>query len=388
MLLTEIKYSYRDVSIIPTKCSEINSRSECNPYVDGNKLPIFTAPMDSVINLENYKLFEESGITPIIPRTENIEERLNKSEEGVWAAYSLNEFERHFVDGTRKGFVLVDIANGHMKKLFDLVEKVKEARPEEVTIMIGNIANPETYIDIVECRADFVRVGIGSGNGCITTSNVSIHYPMASLVDAVLETKRRIANLAAHEYGYDVNEVLAAMPKIVADGGIRNYSDVIKALALGADYVMIGSLFSRTMESAGKKFITNLGTTEFDPSIYKSLRYDWDKNSWFGYYSDQFIADNNPYGAEDEKEIGKVEVKFYGMASKDGQVALHGVKTKTSEGITKHLPVQYQIKGWVENMVDYLKSAMSYTGHFTIGEFIGNCTVVVCSPNTENAVNK
>lgn len=70
-------YSYNDVTIIPSIISNINSRSECNPFVDAinNLLPIFTAPMASVINEDNWDIFLKNGIIPIVPRNIDIERR-------------------------------------------------------------------------------------------------------------------------------------------------------------------------------------------------------------------------------------------------------------------------------------------------------------------------
>ena len=264
-----------------------------------------------------------------------------------------------------------------MKKLYDLVKRAKQKCGDLLQIMVGNIANPETYREVVKSGADYVRLGIGAGNGCITTSNTSIHYPMASLIAETYKVKRQL-----QASGYK------KLPGIIADGGIRNYSDVIKALALGADYVMIGSLFARTIESPGKKIFNNFRGRDAEVTNFEDLHYDWDRKVWTGKLSasapkrlkDRFIP-----GTID---VGEIYVKFYGMASKDGQVAMNGAKTTTSEGITKVLSVEYTISGWIENMRDYLKSAMSYTGHRTLNEFIGGCDVVVCSPIAEGSINK
>ena len=380
MLIESLKYSYRDVTIVPALISDIDSRSECNPFYKDGNLPIFASPMDSVVDLNMYGEYEKNNIIPIIPRTKNnpIEDRIQKCKEGVWVAVSLKEFEDYFVplqESINEGKVLIDIANGHMKKLYDLVRRVKQRCGDSLQIMVGNIANPETYREVARSGADYVRLGIGAGNGCITTSNTSIHYPMASLISETRKVKRQL-----QASGYK------KLPNIIADGGIRNYSDVIKALALGADYVMIGSLFARTIESPGKK-IFNLGLgVKIDD--FEDLRYDWNRKIWTGKISpsapkrlrDRFIP-----GTID---LGEIYVKFYGMASKEGQIAMSGAKTTTSEGITKVLSVEYTIAGWIENMRDYLKSAMSYTGHRTLKDFIGGCDVVVCSPIAEGSINK
>ena len=76
MLKKDIKYSYRDVTIVPAKVSEIEHRKDCNPFYPSGTLPLFTAPMDSVVGLENYELYEQHKIIPIIPRTVSLEQRL------------------------------------------------------------------------------------------------------------------------------------------------------------------------------------------------------------------------------------------------------------------------------------------------------------------------
>lgn len=380
MLIESLKYSYRDVTIVPASISDIDSRSECNPFYKDGNLPIFASPMDSVVDSKMYREYEKNNIIPIIPRTKNnpIEDRLQKCKEGVWVAVSLKEFEQYFVplQGVIcEGKVLIDIANGHMKKLYDLVKRAKQKCGDLLQIMVGNIANPETYREVVRSGADYVRLGIGAGNGCITTSNTSIHYPMASLIAETYKVKRQ---LMANGY--------KKLPRIIADGGIRNYSDVIKALALGADYVMIGSLFARTIESPGKKIFNNFRDAEV--TNFEDLHYDWDRKVWTGKLSASAPKRLKDCFIPGTIDVGEIYVKFYGMASKDGQVAMNGAKTTTSEGITKVLSVEYTIAGWVENMRDYLKSAMSYTGHRTLNEFIGGCDVVVCSPIAEGSINK
>lgn len=171
--------------------------------------------------------------------------------------------------------------------------------------------------------------------GCITSSNTSIHYPMASLINDVFQVKQSL-QLIADSTGNK-------LPLIIADGGIRNYSDVIKALALGADYVMIGSLFGKLYESCAK-------TVKKDKQLYK---------------------------------------EFYGMASNKGQIDLNGKKTKTSEGITKLLPVTEHLDKWTENMESYLRSAMSYTNIKDIEDFNPiNVQTVVISKATQESLNK
>ena len=86
-------YSYNDLTIIPSIISNINSRSECNPFVDdiNNLLPIFTAPMASVVNEDNLDVFIKNGITPIIPRNIDIERRKSEHPSELISTLSLKE---------------------------------------------------------------------------------------------------------------------------------------------------------------------------------------------------------------------------------------------------------------------------------------------------------
>ena len=409
-------YSYNDVTIIPSIISDINSRSECNPFVDtiNNLLPIFTAPMASVVNEGNLNIFLKNGIIPIVPRNIDIERRKYLINEQQWVALSLKEFEDLFITNARDRqcdsnthyFICVDIANGHMNSLYTKCEMAKELSNKlgyKLTIMTGNIANPDTYKWICNFNIsykmrviDFIRVGIGGGSGCITTSNVSTHYPQASLIDECYNIKKQLL----HE-----NEDEDILPKIIADGGIRNYDHVIKALALGADYVMIGSLFAQCIESAGEKTyktITFKKPLKFTIERYKDFEIDKNEN-WSAYYTDEYITaliepqqycnsiekyNERIASLKEKKSIGHIDVKFFGMASSDGQKSISGEKTKTAEGITKYLPVKFTLSGWVNNMISYLRSAMSYTDCHNLNEFIGKPTLIPNSISEIQAVNK
>lgn len=372
MLLKDIKYSYADVAIVPAKITEISSRSQCNPFYSNGMLPIFTAPMTSVISTQNFNIFEDNHINAILPRSEALSNRISYAINGKWSAFSLKEFEDIFTnkdnisDANGKIKVLIDIANGHMLNMFELVRKSKEIFGDSIEIMVGNIANPETYETCYEYGVDYVRCSIGNGCGCITSSNVSVHYPMASLIDEIIKVKESIIRRG----NIDINK----LPKIIADGGIRNYSDVIKALALGADYVMIGSLFSKMLESSAITFYSDDNGT-----INRVNQFD-DAN---------ILKINNKFFIEDEfGKRFKLMKLFYGMSSKRGQIDLHSEKIKTSEGIEKVFECEYTIQTWVSNIEDYIKSAMSYTNNRTLSDFKTKCKLILCSKSAQDSINK
>ena len=377
MLKKDIKYSYRDVTIVPAKVSEIEHRKDCNPFYPSGTLPLFTAPMDSVVGLENYELYEQHKIIPIIPRTVSLEQRLEVAKTGRWVAYSLDEFEKIFtVQNSGEGYkALIDVANGHMKKLYTLVKKAKALNPN-LTVMIGNIANPETYEECCKAGVDYVRCGIGSGECCITSSATKIHFPLASLISEIVEKKQSLQWSGSYK----------KFTKIIADGGVRGYSDAIVALALGADYVMIGSVFSKMLESSGHIF--------FRYKDYEKEN-DWYPLNWdiyFNRYKSGKFYDFNEYW-KGTSEIGDhwrpIELKkeIYGMASGKGQIAIGGKKTKTSEGIIKTIPIEYTMDSWTENFISYLRSAMSYTGAKDLNTFINKTTCIINSPLSVASVN-
>lgn len=378
MLYTEeIKYTYSDVSIVPAPLSYIDTRSKCITKDEDGYLPLFAAPMNTVVSTENFHKFEECGIHAVLPRTEPIEERINKSVAGFWAAYSLDEFNWAFdkdnlLEGTagKTIKVLIDVANGHMHSLYKAVRVVKQRYGNNIEIMIGNIANPKAITFAALAGVDYVRCGVGAGMGCITASNSSVHYPMASLIS---ETKKIIS-----EKESEWTQMGLKSPKIVADGGIRNYSDAIKALALGADYVMIGSVFAQAIESsAEKQFILPSSGAIYDVKIedFETLKLNDDGKTWDACYR----------GSHFDVEIYS---KFYGMASKEAQKLMYGKKRRTAEGIRKTLPVLYKLKQWAENFDDYLKTAMSYTNCENLEEFKNDTTLVVMSQNASCAFNK
>ena len=356
-------------------------RSECNPYYENGLLPLFTSPMDTVVNEKNYSMFHNQSIIPILPRTIDINKRLEKSVNGDWAAYSLKEFERVFCNGDKIIYsdnilVLIDVANGHMERIIELVKIAKKIYGEKIVIMAGNIANPQTYIKYAEAGIDYCRCGIGGGNCCITATQLGVFYPMATLINDIYKVKIELIK----------NGNFTKLPKIVADGGVRNYDDIIKALALGADFVMCGSIFARALESAAEKKCKN-HSEDFILENYKNLKFQ--NGKWSGEYSDKIISE---LGCEDLKgkpiDLGCISATYYGMASQQGQVALNGSKTKTSEGNMKIFDVTYTIHGWSTNFKDYLCSAMSYMGCRNIKEIAENANVIVNSKNASESINK
>ena len=91
-------YSYNDLTLVPAEISDISSRSECNPFTSDTWLPIFTAPMASVVGVDNLDKFINNGIIPILPRNIDIEIRKQEMNNQQWVALSMKEFEDLFIN--------------------------------------------------------------------------------------------------------------------------------------------------------------------------------------------------------------------------------------------------------------------------------------------------
>lgn len=374
MLIKEPKYCYNDIAIIPAIKSSVEHRSECNPYTgklgDGS-LPLFTAPMSTVVNEQNFEMFEENSIIPILPRNISLETRIEYLKRGKWVALGLQEFEDLFIindwDMELSPYVnvLIDIANGHMTKLHDLIyeAKTKYHWDYRFNIMAGNIANPQTYYELARAGADACRIGIGTGSGCLTWTKLGCGYPIASLIEETYKIKKQLEHVGENT------------PLIIADGGVRDTCDILKSLALGSDYVMVGGLFSTFVESAAPTFyydkdgvsVHEISPFEHKIDAYSDGTFDIDEN---------FIIDN-------------LHKLFYGMASRRGQEDIQGKKVKTSEGVEKVFDCTTNIRKWKENMAAYMQSAMSYTNCYYIDDFNPenvHCTLI--SQQTKESINK
>lgn len=346
-------FDFDDILIEPTVLSDIVSRKQINCRNSEGYLPLLTAPMDTVVNEYNSHLFKNQGILPVLPRISGPKNDWVSTE--FFLSYSLDDFYKIFLknkvtvpNGSRIR-ALIDVANGHMKKLYDLSYDAKKLYGDSMCLMIGNVANPTTFQEYCKIGVDMIRIGIGNGNGCLTTVQTGVGYPMASLISECNTIK----------YNFDYRT------EIVADGGFKKFSDIIKALALGADYVMLGSILNKALESAGE-------TTKISDSL-----------------GNHEIV--NQYSKETEKmfhaELPLYKI-FRGMSTKDVQKVWGKNELTTSEGIVKQQKVEYTISGWVSNFEDYLKSAMSYTGKKELYRFIGRVNFNMISQNSFRRFDK
>jgi IMP dehydrogenase/GMP reductase len=347
-------FDFDDLLIQPATLTDIRSRKTISSRYENGMLPIMTAPMDTVINTSNFLTFKENGIIPVLPRISNPTE--DWIDTGIFLSYSLDDFQRLFIDSTMRipedvsALVLIDVANGHMRDLLNATKEAKKKYGDNITLMVGNVASPETFYEYCFTGVDYVRIGIGNGNGCLTTVQTGVGYPMASLIKECNKIKKSQSWIKT---------------KIVADGGFKKYSDIIKALALGADYVMLGSILNKSLESCGE-------TTRIEGTLNNHVVIDQYSESAL----EMFNADIPLYKT------------FRGMSTKEVQKSWGKSELTTSEGVVKTQQVEYTISGWVNNFESYLKSAMSYTGNDKLPHFIGGVRLNNISVNSFRRFDK
>ena len=143
--------------------------------------------------------------------------------------------------------IVVDTAHGHTKKVAEIIKKIKKKKSNQTALCAGNVATAEAAKFLVKLGVDIIKVGIGPGSICTTRLVAGIGVPQLS---AILEAKKGVKNKKV---------------SIISDGGIKFSGDIVKALAAGADAVMIGSLFAGTVEAPGKVIKKN-------GQLYKNFR--------------------------------------------------------------------------------------------------------------------
>ncbi len=204
-----MKLDWNDITIVPAVLSTIASRSEVNPLLENGKLPIFTAPMDMVIDKENVNKFYENGINICLPRNVKYED-LN--DDRFFYSYGLDEIIDIFKKGEKlPKKVLIDVANGQMLNLYNVSKLIKGEYKDNIELMVGNIANPDTYRKYCEIGVDYIRVGIGGGcftpNSLIMTENGYKMIKDINIGDEVITHKNRLRKVL-QKHTFDKSEKL------------------------------------------------------------------------------------------------------------------------------------------------------------------------------------
>ena len=208
------------------------------------KVPFISSAMDTVTESNMAIAMAKAGGIGIIHRNFEIKKQSNEIKKVkkkrllVGAAIGTN---REDLDRAKSllangvDIIVIDTAHGHSEKVLNVLSKLKKIN-SKIPICVGNIATGEAAKKLYNCGADIIKVGIGPGSICTTRMVAGIGVPQIS---AIIEVKKVLNKKKI---------------KIISDGGIKFSGDIAKALAAGADAIMMGSIFAGTDESPGKKF--------------------------------------------------------------------------------------------------------------------------------------
>ena len=219
------------------------------------KAPFFSSAMDTITESRMAIAIAKAGGIGVIHRNLKIKKQskeiriVKKKKLLVGAAIGTNkedlERARELIsNGT--DLIVIDTAHGHSEKVLKTLSKLKKIS-SSIPICVGNIATGEAAKKLYNSGADIIKVGIGPGSICTTRMVAGIGVPQIS---AIMEVKKALKKTKI---------------KIISDGGIKFSGDIAKALAAGADAIMMGSIFAGTDESPGKKY-------KFKGKIYKQYR--------------------------------------------------------------------------------------------------------------------
>lgn len=237
--------TYDDICLVP-QYSEIESRHDIDLSIDfcSMTLPIFSAPMDTVSGEDLCITLAKNGAMGIHHRYCTIEEQVkakpfaaaigSKGDDLLTRAHAL-----YHEAGTR--VFCIDIAHGHSIHTQSAIAWLRTKFGDSIKIIAGNVATREGVIACKNWGADAVRIGIGGGHVCSTR----------------LVTGHGVPNGRALDECKDVKGILK-----IADGGIRNSGDAVKALALGADAVMMGRVFAGTSDAISRDLYRGMASKE------------------------------------------------------------------------------------------------------------------------------
>ena len=250
--------TFDDVLLLPKYSKVLPSATDISLHLTKKitlKVPFFTSAMDTVTESKMSVAIAKEGGMGIIHRNLDI---ANQSKEVkkvkdkkllVGAAVGTNKEDlKRTKELIYNGvdLIVIDTAHGHSEKVLKILSKIKKI-VKKIPICVGNIATGEAAKKLYDSGADIIKVGSGPGSICTTRMVAGIGVPQIS---AIMDVK---------------NALNKKKIKIISDGGIKFSGDIAKALAAGADAIMMGSIFAGTDESPGKKF-------KIKGKIYKQYR--------------------------------------------------------------------------------------------------------------------
>ncbi len=238
--------TYDDVLLMPKYSEILPSDVLTETKISNNlnlKIPIISSAMDTVTESDMAIAIARAGGIGVIHRNLEINKQISEIRKvksknlKVGAAVGAGEQEIKRAKAILKekiDLIVVDTAHGHTKKVAEIIKKIKKFKSNKTALCAGNIATTEAAKFLSKLGVDVIKVGIGPGSICTTRLVAGIGVPQLS---AILAVKKGISKKNI---------------TLIADGGIKFSGDISKALAAGADAVMIGSLFAGSKESPGK----------------------------------------------------------------------------------------------------------------------------------------
>lgn len=314
--------SYDDILLEP-QYSDISTRKNVNISSNmGNGLilniPIIASPMDTISETAMGSAMSKLGGAAIIHRYNSIEEQVELMSNviGIKAAAigATGDFKERAQELCKNDarLLCVDIAHGHHVIMKNAVEDLAKIIPDDVHLMVGNVATAQGYLFIDSLyRVNSVRVGVGSGSICSTRIRTGHGLPM---VTTIMEAARARKAISAQD-----------SPKIIADGGIRNSGDIVKALALGADAVMVGSLIAGTTETPGR--VEGSPNARF--KSYRGMASSEAQSDWRGYVSvEEGVSTTVPYRGDVAGIVNDVRDGILSGLSYSGARNIEGLREK------------------------------------------------------------
>ena len=250
MVAIKESLTFDDVLLLPQYSNILPSETNITLQLTKKinlKVPFLSSAMDTVTESKMAIAIAKEGGIGIIHRNLNIKDqtkeiiKVKKKKLFVGAAVGTTNED---VDRARSlinngcDLIVIDTAHGHSEKVLNTLQKLKKIN-NKIPICVGNIATGEAAKKLYNSGADIIKVGIGPGSICTTRMVSGIGVPQIS---AIMNVKKALKNKKI---------------KIISDGGIKFSGDIAKALAAGADAIMMGSIFAGTEESPGKKFKIN-----------------------------------------------------------------------------------------------------------------------------------
>ena len=312
--------TFDDVLLVP-QYSEIISRKtiDIGNQLSSNielQLPVISAPMDTVTTNSMATAMHAHGGLGIIHRYNTIsaQVRMLSMVDGVKAAAVgvtgdyLERAKKLLEAGA--SVICVDVAHAHHALTKHALKTLRNTLGYDIHIMVGNVATLEAFNDLADWGASSIKVGIGGGSICSTRIQTGHGVPtLQSVIDCSKSDRDA---------------------KLIADGGIKNSGDVVKALAAGADFVMVGSLLAGTTETPG-----------------------------------QIIR----IGAESLK-------KYRGMTSVEAQIDWRG-HSSSIEGVTHTVPYRGRVSSILKEIEAGIRSGFSYTGALNIVELQAKAKFII-----------